>query len=338
MPRIELTRRRFIAISAAAAAPLAWAPAGLASEGRAIKGRPVPALHEWRGVALGAQASIRLAHPDAAAARALLQDCVAEIARLERIFSLYQPDSALSRLNAAGTLDGPPLDLVALLDRAAAVSDATDGAFDVTVQPLWRRYAEHFAQPGADPAGPVLDDVLPLIDWRGVAVAAGRITLARPGMALTLNGIAQGYATDKVAALLRAAGMAQVLVDLGETRALGHHPDGRPWRVGIADPADPGRIAARLDLADAALATSGGYGTRFDPAGRFNHLIDPQSGRSAPALRSVSVLARDATTADAASTALALVGPERIGPLLARLGGLEAHLVGPEGVRIVRGA
>src|SRR5690606_13900617 len=116
----------------------------------------------------------RLAHPDAVAARGLLDRCATELVRLERIFSLYRADSALSRLNAAGTLDAPPLELVELLGRAAAASDATGGAFDVTVQPLWRRYADHFAVPDADPAGPPIDDVLPLVDWRGISVGIDR--------------------------------------------------------------------------------------------------------------------------------------------------------------------
>src|SRR5690606_33904156 len=123
------------------------------------------------------------------------------IARLERIFSLYRADSDLCRLNRDGRHDAPPLELVELLSLAASVSAASGGAFDVTVQPLWLRYAEHFAAVDADPAGPALDDLLALVDWRGVSVDAGRVALARPGMAITLNGIAQGYITDRVADL-----------------------------------------------------------------------------------------------------------------------------------------
>lgn len=319
------TRRRFITVTAALAATAAWPRTASAGA----------SMHEWRGVALGALATIRLAHPDAAVARLLLERCAAEITRLEHIFSLYRPDSALCRLNEAGAMDAPPLELVELLGRAAAMSAATDGVFDVTVQPLWRRYAEHFSSAGADPAGPAVADVLPLIDWRGVSVDAGRVAFARPGMAVTLNGIAQGYITDRVAALLQAEGMDHVLIDLGETRALGSHPDGRPWRVGLADPADPDSVAVRLPLSGLALATSGGYGTPFDAAGRSNHLIDPRTGRSAPAGRSVSVISAEATVADAASTALALLSPDRIQPVFDRLGLVEVHLIGPDGHQVI---
>lgn len=322
----EVTRRRFVAISAAAAATASWPGRATAATG----------LLEWRGVALGARATIRLAHPDPGSGRALLRRCVDEIERLERIFSLFRPDSDLCRLNRDGVLDLPPLELVELLSYAASVSAATGGAFDVTVQPLWRRYAEHFAAADADPAGPAVDDLLPLVDWRAITVSADRVGLQRPGMAVTLNGIAQGYITDRVAERLRSEGMAFVLIDLGETRALGGRPDGTPWRIGLADPAEAGRIAARLNLQDAALATSGGYGTPFDATGRHNHLIDPRSGRSAPARRSVSVMAPSATVADAASTALALLPERETQGLLRRLGARSAYIQDAAGFRVLR--
>jgi thiamine biosynthesis lipoprotein len=293
------TRRRFLAISAVAASSLD-APGHTAA----------PPLVVWQGGALGAMASIRLAHPDPDEARRLLAACVAEIRRQEAIFSLYRADSAISRLNADGALDAPPLELVELLGRSAGFSELTDGAFDVTVQPLFRRYALHFAQTGADPAGPPVDDLLDLIGWRGVQLAGDRIALARPGMAITLNGIAQGYITDCVAKLLRARGMTRVLVDLGELRALGDHPDGRPWRVGIRRPGAQ-RPAMGVDLMDLALATSAAAASPFDATRRFNHLLDPATGRCADPSRMVTVTAPDATTADALATAFALMPDKR---------------------------
>lgn len=322
------TRRRFLAIAGAAA--------GLSlATGRLAAARAAGGPHVWRGVALGAEASIQLWHPDEAWARRLIELCVAEIERLERIFSLYRPDSAVSRLNAAGALEAPPLELVELLGRAAAVSRATDGVFDVTVQPLWRLYAAHFAWPDADPAGPDLRKVLPLVDWRGVVVEADRIRFARPGMAITLNGIAQGYITDKVADLLRVNGIGEVLLDLGEVRALGRHPSGRPWRVGLADPhsGTDSRLLEKLDIIDAAVATSGGYGTLFDPAGRHTHLLDPRNGGSARAARGVTVVADDATTADALSTAFALMTDAAITARMQSLLGLRVFVA--EGGRVI---
>ena len=254
----------------------------------------------WRGAALGARAGLTVFHPDPVAAEKLIAIARAELARLERIFSLYRADSALTRLNRDGVLAGPPLDLVELLARAQLWGARTGGAFDVTVQPLWRLYRDHFAQPGADPAGPdgaAIARARALIDYGAMEVAAGRIRLARPGMAVTLNGIAQGDISDRVADRLKAAGAAHVLVDLGEIVAIGGHPGGRPWRVGLAQ-------GGEIDLADRAVATSAANGFSFDQQGRLSHILDPRTGRPARGLRAASVVARRAADADALSTAL----------------------------------
>ena len=126
-------------------------------------------------------------------------------------------------------------------------------------------------------------------------------------MGLTLNGIAQGYATDRVVALLRAEGIERSLVDMGESRALGARDKGVPWRIGVADPDAPERVSETLELVDNAVATSGAYGFRFDPEGRCNHLLDPKSGGSAGLYKSVTVIASTATAADGLSTAFSFL-------------------------------
>ena len=325
-----LTRRRVIAIGAVAAG-LSLLPH------RLLRAEGVP-TRVWRGVALGADASLTIAHPDPAEADRLIALSLEEVSRLERVFSLYRADSALRRLNRDGVLDAPPTDLVRLLAQAAAFGRSTGGAFDPTVQPLWQLYAGHFARPGADPAGPPAGAVRAaraLVDVRALRVEPDHIAFAAPGMAVTLNGIAQGYITDRVTERLKAEGMDRVLVDMGELRALGHHPSGRPWTVGLADPADPDRTVETLELADSALATTGGYGTRFDAAGRFAHLFDPASGACAANWQAVTVQAPDATTADALSTALSVVPEDRVPAILAAHPGVTARITRPDG-RILR--
>ena len=101
------------------------------------------------------------------------------------------------------------------------------------------------------------------VGFRHVAFDRSRIVLGRRGMGLTLNDIAQGYATDRVVALLRAEGIERSLVDMGESRAVGSREEGVPWRIGITDPDAPGRVTEILELVDNAVATSGAYGFRF---------------------------------------------------------------------------
>ncbi|RWL81235.1 MAG: FAD:protein FMN transferase [Mesorhizobium sp.] len=326
----RLTRRRFIRISGAVAG------VGLAAlgAGSAWPGRASPLFHEWHGVALGADASLQLYHPDAAEAERLIADSLAEVRRLERVFSLYDNTSALSRLNRDGELADPPQELVELLATSARYARATGGAFDPTVQPLWILYANHFGTAEADPNGPSLDEIggaVAKCGYQRVIVDGGKVAFGQPGMALTLNGIAQGYITDRVAELLRARGVTHTLVDMGETRALDAHPAGRPWSIGLKDPRAEDRLVATLALDNQAVSTSGGYGTEFDPAGRFNHIFDPSTGLCARRYLSVSVVAPTATCADALSTALSTMPIDRAASALAEAGATRAYFVLPDG-------
>ena len=325
------SRRRVLRVIAAASG------LGLAGAIGAIAGRssnPEVSLHRWQGTALGADASLLIDVPDAERAKKLISLALAEIDRLEHVFSLYRPDSALVQLNEEGQLRNPPTELVTLLDRAQQWSELSRGAFDVTVQPLWRLFHDHFSKPGADPFGPPETAVTAargLVDFRGVDVSSKRIVLARPGMAVTLNGIAQGDITDRVADLLRAEGLQHALIDLGEVRALSSHPARRPWQVGIKDPHNAGVILSKVGLTNRALATSATTGTQFDHHGRYHHLFDPNSGRPSRNLVAASVIARRACDADAFSTAL-LAAPEALAPkTVAHLGVEQVLTVDSEG-------
>lgn len=324
------SRRRFLGIlgCTAAASMILNSPAGSALAGSA------PRIHRWRGVVLGAVAQIMIVDQERAVARAIIRDCLAEIARLEGIFSLYKKSSALSRLNRMGALAEPPADLLRVLSLARRVSVVSAGAFDASVQPLWRLYADHFAKPGANPDGPLPEavaHVLEIVNYRNIMLAGDNISLAKPGMALTLNGIAQGYIADRVVGLMRARGLSRSLVDLGEIYAIGRHSRGRPWRAGIADPRARGGMVAEIDLVDSALATSGDYGTRFDSAGRFQHILDPKTGRPARYHRSVSVKAPSAAIADALSTACFALPEDRCKPAISSFPGASAIFVRRDG-------
>lgn len=296
-----LSRRRALAvIGAAAGVPLL-------GTGRA----DVP-VYSWRGVALGAESSLRIAHPERAVARRLVARCLDEVARLEAVFSLYRSDSELCRLNRDGALERASHDLRLVLAEAQRIGELSGGAFDVTVQPLWQLYRAHFATRPDDAAGPapcLIEAARRLVDYRALAIDGVRVRLLRPGMAVTLNGIAQGHVTDRIADLLRDAGCATVLVQLGETYAGAPPATGRPWRIGILDPNAPATVVDTLEAVDVAIATSSGRATSFDAAGRHHHLFDPSTGKSAHRHASVTVLAPRAITADALSTALAVASP-----------------------------
>lgn len=307
------SRRRAIGIMATAVG-LEFLPVG-----RVVRAGDIAS---WRGTVLGAPAHLRIHHFDRSAAERLVALSVHEAQRLERVFSLYRPDSALVELNRRGVLEAPPADLVDLLTESRRYHELSGGAFDPTVQPLWSLYVDHFSRLGAAVTGPPMEAVAGALEKVGfdkMRVSRDCLAFGRRGMAITLNGIAQGFITDRIVALLRHHGIEHSAVDMGEQRVIGTRPDGTPWRVALADSDEV------LAVSDRAVATSAGGGFRFDAEGRFNHLFDPRTGRSADARRSVTVIAPTATAADALSTALNLLPQDRGERLMAGLPDAQAH-------------
>lgn len=288
---------------------------GLGGAALAREAAAAPVL-TWTGAALGAEAQIRLRHADRARAMRALAAVLAEIERLEGEFSLHRADSAISRLNRDGRLARPSLDMRHLLLRAVHFGEITGGAFDVTVQPLWQAIAAA-TRTGAEPDPRRLEGARALVDFRAVIIGAAEIRFARPGMAVTLNAIAQGYITDRVATLLADVGLPDALVDVGELRA-----GAAAWRVALAH---PGRAAAAATLADHGLATSAGAGSSFTADGRWHHIVDPRSATCPPAMRAASVIAAGAADADALATALVLLPPADAAGVLRQVG--PAHVL-----------
>jgi thiamine biosynthesis lipoprotein len=232
----------------------------------------------WQGRALGADVSVTLSGPREAT-EAALAAIPARLDQVERLFSLYREDSALVELNRTGRLRAPDPVFAALLDAADHAHRLTGGLFDPTVQPLWQALAL-----GENAQAP-----RQAIGWARITRSPA-ITLDT-GQALTLNGIAQGFATDLVAQDLRTQGFARALVDIGEQAALGG-----PYRLGLMDP-EFGLIGQRT-LTDSATATSSPGALRL---GEATHILSPD-GRP-PLWSTISIEAPSATLADALSTA-----------------------------------
>jgi thiamine biosynthesis lipoprotein len=192
----------------------------------------------------------------------------------------------------------------------------TDGLFDPTVQALWEAYVDWFAKAPAAGVPPesVIAAARSLVDWRRIAIAGDLIELGER-QRITLNGLAQGYVTDRIADLLRARGLEHVLVDLGEQRALGPRSGGAPWLIASDD-------NRSFRLVQGALATSEGAGCILGAAGAAHHLFDPRSGRSAAHWRRITVHHPSAAVADALSTAFYVASPAEIERMLPRLPGV----------------
>lgn len=293
-----LTRRRFLTITAAAGAGVALPPIGAGAR-----------QTKWHGTALGANARMIFANAEHQAAESTIRSCRAEISRLEQMFSLYDKGSELSRLNRTGGITAPSADFLHLIQLAQWFSNETGGAFDCTVQPVWRHLVDHYAGDTAAsaPDRQQLRQTLKPVGSRKLRATPEAIELP-PGGAVTLNGIAQGYITDRVADLLQSMGWRDVLVDLGEIRAL----PGREWPVRVA------ASSLRMLIGGGAVATSAGFGTQLNASGNWHHLIDPRSGVSSNHFKAVTVVAARAVTADALSTALAIADPSEIAGIAAK--------------------
>lgn len=297
-----MKRRRFLTILGATGA------SGLVACREEVADGALP--WNWRGILFGAECSITLCAEGAARSRELAQACATEMRRLESIFTLFDPESPVSRLNRDGVLKRPPAELVTLMQEAQRLHRLTDGLFDMTVQPLWR-FLDSLKE-GEAPTEKALEKLRPLIGSEKVQVTQDEISFALPGMGVTLNGIAQGFVTDRIAAFLKENGVSHTLINLGEYSAIGNHPDQRAWEIGLRNPSSPSQIIASEALADGeALAVSGGYGYVFNAGHRWHHLLHPtQLTSPQPAERSVFVRAPSATLADALSTACGVLDKE----------------------------
>lgn len=253
------------------------------------------------GIAFGTTISIQVLHRDASLAQTALDAAMAAVKQIDALMSLYRADSQLSQLNLHGRFDHPDARFVQVLQTAQDLARRTDGAFDVTVQPLW----EAATQAGGN------NKALAVVDWRKLSVSNERILLSEPGMAVTLNGLAQGYGLDQAIQVLQQHGIQHALLDTGEFGALGQRADGKAWTLGIRDPRHTNQLVQALPLDGRRMATSGDYETRFTDDFSRNHIFDPHSGNSPSELASVTVLAPSGLLADGLSTAFMVMGAQR---------------------------
>ena len=242
---------------------------------------------------------------DMQAARMAIEAAFARMSAAAAELTRFDPASPLARLNREGTLALVPPHLHAVLRHARSLSELTAGAFDPTVLPVLRYYETLRGVAAINPDERAAVGARERhVGYRGLQLDALGARLLRSGMALTLDGIAKGYVVDQGIAALRAAGIEYALVDAGgDIRALCGSDPQRHWNVGIVDPHDVNRVAAVLQVRNAALSTSGNYRVFFSQDRRLFHIVNPRTGWSPQGYSSVTVMARESVLADGMSTA-----------------------------------
>jgi thiamine biosynthesis lipoprotein len=287
-------------------------------------------LHHGAALAFGTTISISVVHADAGLAARAIEDGLRAAQQIDRLMSIYRSDSQVYQLNRNGALAHPDPRLLEVLAQAAALSGMSGGAFDVTVQPLWRLYSQAAARGGL-PRDAERRRAQALVDWRQLEFDKDIVRFRKPDMALTLNGLAQGYAADQALAAVQAHGVRDALLDTGEFVARGRKPRRRPWILGIRDPRNADALAATLYAQGCSVATSGDYECTFTPDYRHHHIFDPSLGDSPDELASVTVLAPTSVLADGLSTAFMVMGWERAHALAARLPAVDLMVIDKQG-------
>lgn len=243
-------------------------------------------------------------------ADAALDEAVAEIERLDALWSIASSDGEIARLNAEKQITASA-DTLALLTRAKEISAATDGLFSTTIAPLmeaWGFTSGDYRVP--DEAE--LSALLAHVDDEEIAISDSTVTIPADAK-VDLGGIAKGFTSARVMEIFRENGIKNGILSLGgNVQALGTKPDGSLWRVGLQDPSDERALFATLELADKAVITSGAYERNFEQDGIvYHHIIDPRTGYPAESgLSSVTIVSDDGTLADGLSTALFIMGKE----------------------------
>jgi len=260
--------------------------------------------------AMAAVNEIQVYASDPAEARAMAAAAIAEVRRVEAKYSRYQPQSVVSRINAAAGSAPVAIDeeTAKLLDYAEACYRQSRGRFDPTSGVL--RRAWRFEPGAAAPSANELDPLLAKIGWHRVERTARTIRLPIAGMEIDFGGFGKEYAVDRAALALREAGAQSAIVNLaGDLAAIGPQPGGSPWRIGVRHPRRDDAAIATIPVSSGAIATSGDYERFVEVDGvRHCHVLDPRTGRSARGFQSVTVHAPSCLVAGSASTIAMLMG------------------------------
>jgi FAD:protein FMN transferase len=273
--------------------------------------------YEYFRILMGTKMRIVLYAESEELAREAAAAAFLRIQQLDEIMSDYKPESELMKLCREAYQVARPVsaDLFRVLEESLRFSDLSHGAFDVTVGPvvaLWREARRHKRLPDEKK----LEEALGCMGYRKIVLNAENrsVRLGRPCMKLDLGGIGQGYAADQALAVLAARGIRSALVDAGGDIAMSAAPPDRPgWKVALQRPAPAGEAPPEdLTLYDCGVTTSGDTEQFVELEGiRYSHIIDPETGWATRDSASVTVIAPDATTADALATALSVLPPDR---------------------------
>ncbi len=305
--------------------------------------RLAPPLYaeSWQGqhllteerVLMGTQIIVKAIGDDEKKLAAAIEAAFDEVRRLDKLMSHYKAESELSRINQNAGVRPVPVsrELYDLIAKSIRFSELTDGAFDISfasVGKLWDFRKKHV------PSAESIQAQLPKVNYKKIRLndQDSSVFLPEAGMEIGLGGIGKGYAMDQAMKVLQKHGIQDAMVMAGGDTLIRGKKGDEPWKVGLRDPDQADGILAVLPLSDQAISTSGDYERFFVKAGvRYHHILDTKTGFPATACRSVSILAREATTSDALSTSIFVLGPTAGLALIERLQDVDGIIIDQEG-------
>ncbi len=308
-----MDRRSFLRLSGVLGIGLASATALIPTGAEAVRfNRKLYKISKTR-LAIGSFVSMTLLHPSKDQAETAMGEAFLEIDRLERIMSRFDQTTAVAQLNREGLLKDIPPEAAEVVSSSLAYHRISHGAFDISVQPVVDLYKSRFSNGNRmPPTDAELREALELVNASNIEFTGRTIHFKRPGMGITLDGIAVGYIVDRASRVLSRQGISNHLINAsGDIRTMGLRDDRKPWTIAVQDPQKRGRYPDIIHLTDGAVATSGNYEIYFDREKMFHHIVDPRTGQSPHESASVSVLADTAMEADALSTTVFVMAPAR---------------------------
>jgi thiamine biosynthesis lipoprotein len=264
-----------------------------------------------------------------------ISDAFIEVERIENLFSQYKNSSITGKLNQYGFVDDVSYEYYSVIKDSIVYGEITDGAFDITVQPILDLYSISFQNFQRPPSKKEIEEELNIVDYNKIAIdglcevenISCSIRIDK-NMKITLGAIAKGYAIDKVLYTLREKGFKNILVNAGgDMRGIGKKADGEPWNIALENPDKKGDYLLNFNLINKAIATSGNYERYFNENKSFHHIVNPKTGYSAQECISVTIIAKTAMQADIMATSIFVLGPDKGIEMIEKYNDIEGLIV-----------
>ena len=257
-----------------------------------------------------------------------IKEAFEALKKVDALMSTYKEDSEISILNREGKAQVSE-ETLEVIEDAIEFSELTDGTFDITCRPLislWNKAKKEEKVP----TEMEIEEAISLVGYQRIILEGNQIRLEKKGMQIDLGGIAKGYAVDKAIEALKKNGIKRALVNAGgDLYTLGTDPQGEKWQIGVQDPREEDKIIDIIKVKDKAVATSGDYRRYFTLEGkRFSHIVNPKTGLTVQDVpMSVTIIGPDATTTDALSTGVFVLGPKEGMKLIDSLPEVEGMII-----------